>query len=367
MKILYVTTIGATMSFFEKFIQTLINDGHTVDIATNNSISKIPEFYKKNGCKVFALPCSRYPINKGNLISIGIIRDLVKKERYDIVHCHTPIAAACTRLACRKLRKTQNLKVFYTAHGFHFYNGAPKVNWLIYYPIEKICAKFTDKLITINKEDYARAKKNFKAKEVCYVPGVGIDLSEFDSVNVSKNKKRKEIGVPKDAFLLFSVGELNENKNHQIVIKALSRLQKSNVHYVIAGKGEMKNFLLELAQKLGVYEQVHLIGYRNDIKEINSVSDAFCFPSFREGLSVSLMEAMASGLPIVCSNIRGNVDLINEDNGVLFDPYSDKKCEQALSKIIMTDTAKMSKNNKAKAVNYSINKIILEMKKIYGS
>ena len=149
MKILYVTTIGATMCFFKEFIEELINDGHTVDIATNDSIRKPPECYTQLGCRIISLPCSRFPIKIGNLKSISLIRELVKNEKYDIVHCHTPIAAACTRIACRKLRISQGVKVFYTAHGFHFYKGAPKKNWIVYYPIEKFCARYTDKLITI--------------------------------------------------------------------------------------------------------------------------------------------------------------------------------------------------------------------------
>lgn len=167
MKILYVTTIGATMNFFREFVDELIKDGNTVDIATNETTSVVPEFYKNLGCKVYPIETSRSPLQKGNVVAINQIRKLVTEEHYDIVHCHTPIAAMCTRLACRKVRK-QGTKVFYTAHGFHFYKGAPLKNWLLYYPVEKICAHFTDVLITINQEDYELAQKKMKAKKVVY-------------------------------------------------------------------------------------------------------------------------------------------------------------------------------------------------------
>ena len=355
------------MGFFENFIKELLSEGHTVDIATNDTERKTPDCYKNLGCRVFTLSCSRSPLDKGNLESIGQIRRLVEKERYDIVHCHTPIAAACTRIACRKLRKKQGVKVFYTAHGFHFYKGAPLLNWLVYYPVEKLCAYFTDKLITINREDYNRAKRRFHAGEVLYVPGVGVDLSKFDNVQVDRAAKRREIGVPEDAFLLFSVGELNKNKNHQIIIRALAKLNRPDVHYAIAGRGDQHDELLRLAEELGVSKQVHLLGFRTDIPELNCTADVFCFPSFREGLSVAVMEAMACGVPIVCSSIRGNTDLVDENEDVLFEPHCTEECAQTIMRVLGGDTATMGKTNKERVASYSDERIIAIMKSIYES
>ena len=213
MKILYVTTIGGTMSFFVSLFKKLTEEGHTADVATNENISKVKEVYREMGCKIYNISCSRSPLKLSTIKAIFEISKIVKTSGYDIVHCHTPVAAMCTRLACMGQRK-KGLKVIYTAHGFHFFKGAPKKNWLIYYPIEKICSYFTDVLITINKEDYALATKKFRAKKVVYVPGVGIDVDKFKNCDVVKAEKRKEIGIPDDATLFLSVGELNANKNH---------------------------------------------------------------------------------------------------------------------------------------------------------
>jgi len=367
MKILYVTTIGATMAFFETLIEELIKDGHTVDIATNDSTRKVPDCYRDFGCRVFSLSCSRSPFSKGNLNAIGQVRRLVEKENYDIVHCHTPNASIITRLACRKLRKKKGLRVFYTAHGFHFYKGAPIKNWLLYYPVEKFCSRFTDKLITINQEDYELAKNKFRAGEICYVPGVGTDLSKFENVSVDRAAKRREIGVPGNALLLLSVGELNENKNHRMGIETIARLNDSNIHYAIAGMGDNRDCLLGLAKELGVSDQVHFLGYREDVAELYAVSDVFFFPSFREGLSVSLMEAMACGLPVVCSRIRGNTDLILQGGGELFDPHSKDDCFRAVSGVLGGDMKLMGETNKARSQNCSIDKIVAQMKTIYES
>ena len=320
MRILYVTTIAPTMEFFYSYIKELIDAGHTVAISSNLQDDRALSSYYEWGCKVYSIDTSRSPFSIGNLKAIGQIRKIVEEGNYDIVHCHTPIAAACTRLACRSLRK-KGVKVLYTAHGFHFYTGAPLKNWLIFYTIEKLCARWTDVLVTINKEDYCRALEKLHACKVVYVPGVGLDVSMFADTQIDRATKRKALGVPEDAFLLCSVGELNENKNQEVIIRAMAKVENSNVHYILAGEGGKKEYLLQLAQALGLGDRVHLLGYRTDANELYKASDLFVHPSIREGLPVSVMEAMASGLPVISSANRGCKDLIDEERGTLCDSY----------------------------------------------
>ena len=367
MKILYVTTISLTMnSFFKPHIEMLVEEGNYVDIACNYNDLALDDLYTELGCNFYQIDFSRLPLSKDNIKAYGQLKKVVQGGNYDIVHCHTPNAAFITRLACRKFRKKQGLKVFYTAHGFHFYKGAPKFNWMVYYPMERLCSRYTDKLITINQEDFDLAKNKFKAKEVHYVPGVGIDLSRFENVQVDRDAKRQEIGVPKDAFLLLSVGELNENKNHQVIIKAMAKLQNPFVHYAIAGVGDKKDYIIALATKFGIADQVHLLGFRNDIVQLYHVADVFCFPSIRERLSVSLMETMASGLPSVVSKIRGNVDLIDESGGVLFNPYSADECCAAIKAMFSADMATMASYNKQKIKCFSVEHVTEMIKLIYS-
>ena len=305
MKILYVTTIGKTMRFFESFIRVLLDEGHQVELAANEINSPVPECYQEWKCNFHHIDFSRSPLSPDNVKAYGQLKKVIENGDYDIVHCHTPNASVVTRLVCRKLRRKNGLKVFYTAHGFHFYKGAPKLNWLVFYPIEKFCSRFTDKLITINKEDYELAKSKFHTGEVHYVPGVGIDLSRFENIQVDRAANRRGIGVPEEAVLLFSVGELHDRKNHEIIIKAMARINQPNVHYAIAGTGEKKDYLLNLADELGVSEQVHLLGYRKDISELNCAADVCCFPSIKEGLGLGAIEAMACGLPLISSSVQG--------------------------------------------------------------
>jgi len=365
MRILYVTTVGGMMKFFNSFIRKLINEGHTVDIACNENITGVPVSYDKLNCKIYNISCTRSPFCRSTVAAVSEIRKIVEANDYDIVHCHSPIAAMCTRLACRPLRKKNGVKVIYTAHGFHFFKGAPLKNWLLYFPIEKICSYFTDVLITINKEDYYFATRRMNAKKTVYVPGVGIDTVKFHSARVDRIKKRREIGVPKDAILLLSIGELNENKNHKTVIKAISQIKNDNIHYVIAGEGHLESDLKALARGLGIEKRVHFLGYRGDIAELCKISDYYIHPSYREGLPVSIMEAMASGLPILASDTRGCSDLTDDDGGILFDPHSISQCKESIDMLSTMDTETMGKHNSEKVESYSTENINSQMIDIY--
>lgn len=302
-RILICSTILTTVkAFLIPHIQLLQDMGYIVDIAGQKDINELDGLVEN----VYDLPFQRNPFSKLNLIACRMLREVVQKNHYDLIHFHTPVASAFGRWAVKNFRK-DDTKVIYTAHGFHFFMGAPLINWLLYYPVERWLARYTDVLITINKEDYARAK-SFKAKKVEYVPGVGLNTKKFENVAVNKKEKCKELGLSDDAIVLLSVGELNKNKNHETVIKAVSKLKNSNVYYIICGRGPMENHLNNFAKKLGLEKQVKLLGFRTDIAEICKSADIFVFPSFREGLGLAALEAMASGLPIVTSNIHGIVD-----------------------------------------------------------
>ena len=317
MKILYITTIGGTMIFFKSFVQSLLDKGHTVDIACNETDNEVLQYYRERNCRVYAISCERSPFSANNIKAVKEIKQLVKENRYDIVHCHTPVAGACTRFACRSLRKN-GTKVFYTAHGFHFYKGAPLKNWMIYYPVEKLCSRFTDVIITINKEDYEFAGRKLKAPRVEGIPGVGINVDRFKNAVADRSEKRNEIGIPEDALLLFSVGELNKNKNHEVVIRALAQLNDENVHYMIAGEGYRHDFLIKMSQELGVADRVHILGYRTDVAELYKIADIDVFPSLREGFGLASIEGMAAGLPLVCEDNRGTREYaLNGQNAIV--------------------------------------------------
>lgn len=345
--------------------------GYKVDIAANfetedsNSYEKVQMFRKEmieTGHKVIHIDFSRRleSIRK-QILSIKQVRMLSKND-YDLVHCHSPICSVIVRLVFHN----KKAKLIYTAHGFHFYKGAPLKNWLIYYPIEKWLSRYTDVLITINKEDYARAKKKFHAQRTEYVPGVGIDVEKFKNTAVDRNAKRKELGIPEDAFLMISVGELNKNKNHQVVIRALAQLNDSHIHYMIAGKGELLDYLTNLAKQLGVSDQVHFLGYRNDVAELYKISDIDVFPSIREGLGLAAIEGMAAGLPLICSDNRGTREYAvpNENACVCSTPMDYLIAIQKMyTSNVFADS--LGKKGAIKADSFSVDSINRQMKRLY--
>ena len=258
------------------------------------------------------------------------VKKILKYNHYDLLHCHSPIGSVIARQAAKNIRK-KGMKVVYTAHGFHFYKDAPIKNWIIFYPIEKYYSKYTDVLITINREDYERASEKFYADKTVYIPGVGVDIERFYPSKLKRKLIRKELGISNERIVILSVGELNENKNHESVIRALKRMD--NVTYVIVGQGNLKEHLRFVADECGV--DLRMVGFRTDVADFYAASDIYILPSIREGLNVSLMEAMASSLACLGSRIRGNVDLIDEGKGGrLFYPKDVGEIREALQQII---------------------------------
>ena len=367
-RILYVATVTKKhiMQFHIPFLKMCKEAGWETAVAARN------DYANPNDCNIpycdvyYDIPFERSPLKIKNAVAYRKLKTVIEQGEYDIIHCHTPVGAMLTRLAARKARK-KGIKVIYTAHGFHFYKGAPLKNWLMYYPVERVLARLTDVLITINKEDYACAQ-TFKAGKVVYVPGVGIDTTRFGKAITAEERHniRAEMGVPDDALLLCSVGELNENKNHALVIKALAQLDNPNIHYCIAGMGAYREKLEVLSQELGVARCVHLLGYRSDINELYKSSDIFCFPSLREGLPVALMEAMASGLPCLASRIRGNVDLMGENSEMLFDPRNLGEFKRKLEQVITGIDYPPQIDYSNMLLPFSQDAVLAQMKEVYG-
>lgn len=371
-KVLFVATVVKThiMEFHIPYLKMFKEMGWETAVAARNDYENPADCVIPYCDIYYNIPFERNPLKPGNLKAYKELKHIIDEGEYDIIHCHTPVGAMLTRLAAKQARK-QGTKVFYTAHGFHFYKGAPAINWILYYPVEKWLSRYTDVLITINKEDYERAK-TFKAGKVCYVPGVGIDLKKFNAGYVNKEQKRKEIGVSADDFVLLSVDELIPRKNHEVVIRALSVLKQldklNHIEYVICGRGAYETDLRKLAEGLDVADHVHFLGYRNDISEICNCADLFVFMSHQEGLPVALMEAMACGLPAVCSNIRGNTDLIEDGVTGLLANNTPEEVAQSISKM-KSDTAlrnRMASAALQKIKQFDLSSVEDEMSKIYG-
>ena len=347
-KILYTATVLSHLQLFHQpFMKLMKEHGYQVDAASDTT----PFTNKDLACdNSFDVCFPRNPFSLKTFKAYKQIKKIIQENNYDIIHCNSPTASILTRLAARKSKA----KVIYMAHGFHFFKGAPLLNWLLFYPAEKFTSRFTDILVTINNEDYQIAKKHFHAKKIILLPGVGLDTSKFNNDRTYNNT---------DNINLLSIGELNKNKNHQIVIKVLANCPK-NIHYHICGEGPLRNELLELAKKLKV--NLHLEGYQANVKTFLDQADIFVFPSLREGLPKSVMEAMANGLPCIVSNVRGNHDLIDPKGGFV---VSNKEEEYTAAIKSLATSSELRKSqgeyNKEKVKKYDIKNILPLMEDIY--
>lgn len=313
-KALLVTTVSGFVPQFEmKNVQLLQRMGYEVHYASNYFMPSYGgDNHRLDGTGVVRhqIDFVRSPYSLGNIKVFRQMKQLMSQEQFDLVHCHTPMGGVVGRLAAHAAALRP---VIYTAHGFHFYKGAPVVNWCVYYMIEKWLSRYTDQQIVMNKEDFKNAKK-FHAKYLDYIPGAGVDLEKVESVIVDVDAKRKELNIPLDKEVLLSAGELIKRKNHESIIRAVAAMKDERIIYVVCGHGELQEYLHQLAAELNIQDQVHFLGYRTDLLEVMKIADLFIFPSYQEGLPMAMLEAMASGLPIVCSAIRGNSDLMIADS-----------------------------------------------------
>ena len=365
-KILFVTHNGRFLVQFElNDIRILQEMGYEVQCATNfkGEFMRADAETTEHGVICQQVDIERSPAKlKSNYRAYKQIKTLMKKECFEALHCHTPMGGVVGRLAANA---TGTKPVLYTAHGFHFYRGCPLKNKLIYQTAETFLARYTDAQITINQEDYAAAQKFPLRGKAYYVPGIGVDVQKIASVQVDRVAKRKELGIPEDAFAFLTVGELIPRKGHELLIRAFAKLNISGVQLLICGSGREKEHLTALIKELEISDRAHLLGFRNDIYELLKCADAFVFPSKQEGLPVALMEAMAAGLPCIASRIRGNVDLL-PDSRYLFEASDESTlCQLMQDAVNGVQVDQECAQNKKALEQFDVKNVSECMRKVY--
>lgn len=333
-RILVTSTDLMMVQFLLPHIRNLSEHGYEVEIACSEVGGRMKDIREKiSDCvkKIHLVNLHRSPVAPDNLKGFRQMKKIIKEGHYDLIWTNEPVMGVVTRLAAKKERK-KGTKVLYMVHGFHFFDGAPKQNWMIYYPIEKMMASKADVICTVNQEDYKRAK-TFHVNQVKYIHGIGINTARL-TPGENRHNIRAELGLSDDDFLVLSVGELNENKNQKVIIQALSMLKDSRIHYLLCGKGDQLENLKKLAQEKQLENNIHFLGYRTDVVDICSQADVYVMPSKREGLPVASLEAMYCGLPLVTSNIRGLTDVMeNGISGYLCSPDDSKGFAKAIKKL----------------------------------
>lgn len=329
-KVLFVATVTKHINTFHiPYLKWFKEQGYEVHVASKGN-EKI-EYCDKH----FDINFARFPLKFQNIMAYKELKKVIDERNYNIIHCHTPVGGVLTRLSARRARKKYGTRVIYTAHGFHFFTGAPLKNWLLFYPVEWYLAKYTDTLITINKEDYERAKNKFsgRCKDIQYVPGVGIDTTKFN-IKISDDERhelRESLGLNDEDFVLTCVARLDKNKNQGLLINVMQEIVKKNkdIHLLLAGRDELNGYYQNIVKEKELSNNIHFLGNRNDIPKILRITDIVISVSKREGFGLNLVEALISEVPIIGTNNRGHREIIeNGINGFIIENNIDELKEK---------------------------------------
>ena len=373
MKALFVATVRSHIGQFHiPFIKELKRRGFEVHGAYKDNSADKPGLDLSALDKVFEVPFSRSPYSLSNVKAYKKLKKIIDENNYDVIHCHTPMGAVVTRLAAKKARK-RGTKVIYTAHGFHFYKGASKKNWLLFYPVEKYLSRFTDCLITINREDYDLAvSRKFKAAKIYTVNGVGVDISKFHCVSKEeKTKLRSDYGYNEDDFLMIYPADFCERKNQNMLFDTLKILLgvSSKFRLLLPGSDEKAQSFLDYAKKIEVYDNIDVLGYRRDIDSLVAMCDISVSSSRQEGLPINIIEAMAIGNAVVATDVRGNNDLVeNGINGFTVALNDSKAMAEKISYFFNNkEKAELfGKNGRNSVDKYSTENVLKEMTSVYS-
>jgi glycosyltransferase involved in cell wall biosynthesis len=365
--VLFLATFDSHIYYFHiPFMKLIRLKGYEVQAAAS-PLHGFRKKIEKKGFVFFPISFSRNPLHPKNVIAFFQLYRLMKKNKYQLIHTHTPVASFLGRFAA-KLAGVPS--VLYTAHGFHFFNGAPKKNWLFYYTAERLSARYTDALLVMNQEDFENGKKlGFVPGESLFlVHGVGVDIKKFAQVQEGK-EIREELSISNDAVVVTCIAEFNQNKNHDFLLDAWYEIskRKKNIKLILVGDGDLAKEMREKV-KYNKESSVFFLGKREDVPRILKESDINVLVSKREGLPRCIMEAMAAGKPVVATDIRGNRDLIHDGvNGYLVKLDDIEGLINSIIKLANDEVLRKRMGEKGQEIieAYSLENVLVEMEEIY--
>jgi glycosyltransferase involved in cell wall biosynthesis len=371
-RVLMVTTLPCTLkSFLLPFAAHFRSIGWQVD-AMSCGISTDPKCLKGFD-RVWDVEWSRNPLDPRNLLKTpGKIQEIVLREKYNIIHVHTPVAAFVTRYALKDLRHQLNCKIIYTAHGFHFFKGGNSLKNTVFINLEKSAGKWTDYLVTINHEDKSAALEHglVTPNHTYYMPGIGVDLKYYNRNTVSDAAVadvRQKLGLKQDTPLLLSVAEFTKRKHHVDAIKAFAKLARRNVHFALAGSGPLMDKMKQLATELGVVDRIHFLGNRSDVPVLMKAACANILVSAQEGLPRCVLESLALEVPTIGTKIRGTQDLLEGGCGLLVDVGDVDGLAAAMTWVLdrPQEAAKMAKLGYERISTYDLEVVIQLHEQLY--
>lgn len=372
-KALVVAALSGFFMFLEDDIRILQEHGYEVMCAANMRDPVTEDsmrIFNQLGVKFVQIDFSSNKVcTWNNVRAYAQIRHLLRNERFSVIHCHTPFPGVIVRIAATKYRRMDKCKVLYTTHGFYFHKGSTKKTWMVFYTVEKFMSAFSDAIITINNEDYANAKRMF-CHHVYKVNGMGLDYQRYQNVQIDRTQYRMSLGISDNELMIVAIGELSKRKNHQVIVDAIKKSKLPNVCFAICGKAiEGSGTYDELLAK-AKRENVKLLflGHRHDIPQICNCADIGVIPSTREGLGMSGLELLASGVPLLASKVHGINDYAIEGiTAYTAEPFDSDKFAKGL--IALSDKRvreKMKTACKEMAKTFDVGISCAQKKKIYA-
>ncbi|MBO4887438.1 MAG: glycosyltransferase family 4 protein [Firmicutes bacterium] len=366
MKILYVATmLSHICQFHLPYLQMLQEQGHEVHVAAHDNLAVKNGLQLKYADRHIDIPFERSPYDPRNIAAYRELKALIEQEHYDLIVCNTPVGGILARLAARSSRKN-GTRVIYIAHGFHFYKGASKRNWAMFYPLEKRMARLCDVVVTINEEDYQLARAHFPG-EVAHIHGIGANEERFHPASAAEQAEmRRKEGLSETAFVVICTGELNDNKDQKTLIDAAALLKEQipELKILLAGNGPKEQALRERIAEKGLGDTVQLIGYRADLEKLVPAVDVVVSCSKREGLPLNIVEAMLCEKPVVASINRGNAELVEDGvTGYLVGPGDAVGCADRILSLRQSGTlsAQMGEAGHRRAENYTTRAVKKEL------
>ncbi len=365
-KVLFVASIPEHFNAFHlPYLKWFKEQGIETHVACNGQMDLPFVDYQ------WQVDIQRSPFSFRNIKAYKQLKSLISNNSFSIIHCHTPVASVITRLSGKKFRG-KNTKILYTAHGFHFFKGAPVVNWCIFYPLEIYLTRFTDAIITINKEDFDLISDKGNVRTNYFmINGIGVDSTKFNPISdIQKNILKKEKGFSTDKLSLIYAAEYIPRKNHQFIIDAVKNKIEyfENVEILFAGRGILEENLNSSVKDNGLDHIIKFIGFRRDINEVFQAADILISPSKQEGLPINIIEGMFTGLPVVATEIRGHTDLIKENvNGFTYKIGDSKSFNEIIAKLVADQELmrRMGEESLALVQKFEIKNSLQEMSKIY--
>lgn len=316
-KILYIaSTFGHLASFHRPYLQWFARQGCEVHAAAGGECCALEGVSRQ-----IPLPLEKSMFSPRNLSAARMLRRLIRQEGYDFISLHTSLAAFFARLAVVGLKRRP--VVMNTAHGYLFDADTPFAKRQMLLSAERLTAPVTDWLLTMNRQDEAIARRYRLGKHICQTSGMGIDTARFvPPDDGQKAAARAQLGLAADALVLVYAAEFSGRKSQQTLIEAMPRLPENTV-LLLPGRGALLEDCKAQAARLGVQARVRFPGFIRDMLPYYQAADLCVSASRSEGLPFNIMEAMACGLPVVATRVKGHEDLVEPDKTGLLFPYGD--------------------------------------------